>query len=65
MILADIYSLPGGNALSKDFCNLPVSVEQSWVSEPVAAILLCGRLRNHEGNCDPAPPMSDVMFKEN
>lgn len=56
-----VYGLPGGNHLSKDFCNLPVRVEQSWVDEPVAAVLLCGRLRNHENDCDPMPPMSEVQ----
>lgn len=59
--LNSIYLLPGGECISKDFCNWPVRVEQSWVDEPVAAVLLCGRLRGHEGDCDPMPPMSDVV----
>ncbi len=56
-----IYGLPGGDAISKDFCNLPVRVEQAWLDEPVAAVLLCGRLANHIGDCDPMPPLSDVI----
>jgi hypothetical protein len=61
MFLLDIFSLPGGDCISRDFCNNPVRVEQAWVDEPVAAVLLCGRLIDHKGDCDPMPPLSDVQ----
>ena len=55
-----IQGIPGGENLSWSFCNRPVRVEQSWNDEPMAAILLCGRLADHFGDCDPTPPMGDV-----
>lgn len=58
-MIEGIYLLPGGNCISKDFCNWPVEVVQSWLGEPIAAVLLCGRLKDHEGACDSVPPMSD------
>ncbi len=61
MEVLDIYSLPGGDCISRDFCNKAVRVEQTWNDEPVAAVLLCGRLNNHIGDCDPMPPLSDVL----
>lgn len=52
----------GFENLSPDFCNKPVCVNQEWKEEgPVAMILLCGRLYEHEGGCDPIPPLSDVQ----
>lgn len=64
-MMIDLLGLPGGEFLSKDFCNWPVRIEQNWIDEPIAVVLLCGRLKHHEGDCDPAPPLSDVMYKEN
>lgn len=64
MIVLDIYTLPGGDNISKDFCNRPVRVEQTWMDEPVAAVLLCGRLKNHNGDCNPMPPLSDVVEED-
>jgi hypothetical protein len=58
-ILQGIYSLPGGENLSRSFCNWPVNVQTNWIDEPVAAVLLCGRLQGHKGDCDPMPPMPD------
>lgn len=61
-LLNSIYALPGGENLSRDFCNKPVSVSTTWLDEAVAAvILLCGRLVPHEGDCDPIPLVSDFM----
>jgi hypothetical protein len=63
-ILSGIYALPGGENLSKSFCNWPVSVQTTWIDEPMATVLLCGRLKGHEGDCNPVPPVSDIN-KEN
>lgn len=59
--MVDLLGLPGGENLSRDFCNWPVRIEQDWINEPVAAVLLCGKLRGHEGDCDPMPPLSEVQ----
>lgn len=54
--------VPGFEVLSNDFCNKPVRVEQRWEDEgPLAIILLCGHLHNHDGDCDPIPPLSAVQ----
>lgn len=57
----NIYVMPGGENISKDFCNKPFCVQQNWIDEPVVVVLLCGRLAGHMGVCDPTPPMSDVQ----
>lgn len=53
----DLNQLPGGDALSASFCNMPVSVDQSWLDEPVAVVLLCGRDAGHGGACGKREPL--------
>jgi hypothetical protein len=60
-----LRNLPGAQELSDEFCNRPVRVEQvwddaMWDDQPVAVVLLCGRLHGHIGDCDPTPPISDI-----
>jgi len=58
-----LWDLPGWSDLDNDFCNRPVDVTTTWPlgSDPAAVIRLCGRLRGHQGDCDPVPPMSDLV----
>lgn len=48
-----LLALPGGSALSRDYCNQPVSIDQYLNDDTVAVVLLCGRGKYHTGKCDP------------
>lgn len=51
--------IPGWENLDPSFCNNPVDVCTTWYDEPMAIIRLCGRNVEHEGDCDPIPPLSE------
>ena len=56
----------GWEDLSSDYCNRPYKVVTDLSYEPrsvdmFAAILLCGKLSNHDGRCEALPPLEEVL----